>query len=522
MSRLRAVASGVVLLLATGVTGPRPAFSAVANPVIIDVHTHIFNLRYLPVKGILIARGVPPLVAAVVDRFLVGATQLSNGVAPPEADVAPLGDMTESEAREDVFRRLDAAVATHDQQSLTNSERKALRRFTKDQFARADLPPGGAGDEALVRAAVDKARMDPGEHDSDSYFRFLALLMRDELTIARAFQADYPGVRFAIHHLMDMEKGYDDRPSFANDPQIAKLPSLSQELEGRFVGFLAYDPFRRGDALAPVKQAIESGAALGVKFYPPSGYRATANVIPRRPAFWRRANRAQWRSRYHDLHSGKDLDNLIYPLLDWAVANDVPIFSHCTPNGFEAAPTYGLNSDPRFWEEVLKQPRYRKLRLALGHSGGGDWWFSPTAAPNVPRFDEVALRLARTYENVYLDFGYASEVLDPEREAIFVERLGEAVATGPDGPSAAGKFMYGSDWHMVASLGRRRELLTILERVFSSPRLEDHKAAFFAGNAARYLKLADYSRNPKAQPKVRAYLAALLEEMDGAAPASPR
>lgn len=501
-------------LLLISVAGP--ARGQVGDPVVIDMHTHIFNLRYLPVKGILIARGVPPLVAGVVDRYLVGATDLSD-LDMAAADVRPLSEMDTGEAKADIFRRIDNLMRTEG--SLSDSERKALRRYLTHEIRYMNKKSEDLRDEELVHAAVEKAKLDPGAHDGDSYFRFLALLMRDELTIAKTFEADYPSVRLAVHHLMDLAKAYDNLPNFDNDHQIAKLPKLTKALDGRFVGFVAFDPFRRGDALTLVKSAIESGAALGVKFYPPSGYSASGNVIPRRPAFWRPALRRQWQSRYRGLH-GKDLDTLIYQFLDWAVANDVPILSHCTPTGFEAAAKYGLKSDPRFWEEVLKQPRYHNLRLALGHAGGGDWWFSRSPDPRVPHFDEVALRLARTYPNVYLDFSYASEVLEPAREAIFVDRLREAVAGGGNGPSAASKLMYGSDWHMVTTLGRRRELLTVLQRVFSNPGLETHSANFFAGNAARYLKLNDYVCNPKAPAVARDYLASLLEE-GGMTPTCP-
>lgn len=485
--------------------------SAADEPVIIDVHSHIFNLRYLPVEGILVARGVPPLVAKVVDRFLVGSTRLSSpSAAPREADAEPLDllNMSESEARQDVFRRLD--LVTRDEVPLTEEERKALRRFTADTLDRADIKPRAARDQELVRAAVEKARLAPEGEEGDSYFRFLALLMRDEVTIGRAFRADYPRVRLAVHHLMDMEKAYADPPSFGNERQIAKLPELANLLDGRFVAFVAYDPFRRGQALEPVRRAIENGRALGVKFYPPSGYRAAQNRIPRRPAFWRFGLRQQWLSRYNDL-DGAELDAFIEPLFAYCERNDVPIFAHCTPGGFQAASGYGLNSDPRFWEAVLA--KHPKLRLALGHAGGGDWWFSRTTPPADPHFDEIALRLARRYENVYLDFGYASEVLDPARQAIFVERLRGAVLPDANGLSAASKILYGSDWHMVASLGRRRELLIELERVFANSGLDAYAADFFAGNASRYLKLADYARNPNAPAAVRMHLSTLLKEI---------
>ncbi|HEX9800320.1 MAG TPA: hypothetical protein VGC00_09150, partial [Thermoanaerobaculia bacterium] len=40
-----------------------PAAADAASVPVIDIHAHVFNLRYLPVRGILVARGVPKVVA---------------------------------------------------------------------------------------------------------------------------------------------------------------------------------------------------------------------------------------------------------------------------------------------------------------------------------------------------------------------------------------------------------------------------------------------------------------------------
>lgn len=56
---------------------------------------------------------------------------------------------------------------------------------------------------------------------------------------------------------------------------------------------------------------------------------------------------------------------------DWCVQKNVPIFVHCTPEGFQTSKKLGLNAHPKYWREILKERRWNKLRLCFGHAGGG-------------------------------------------------------------------------------------------------------------------------------------------------------
>lgn len=498
---------------------------------IIDVHTHVFNLRYLPVRGILVARGVPKAVAGALDRLLVGATSLaplSGADAPPSAGLAALdaldtSGMNDAAARGYVLGRIQRAEADRPQgtpgELLTPAERRALRKYVADQPPRADLAPGETGDLALVGAALDKARFAPAREKS--YARFLATLMQDELAIVRAAQRDYPEVDLMVHHLMDMERAYDDRPSVASSTQIARLPELARRFPGKLIGFVAFDPFRRAEALAGVRSALASGAALGVKFYPPSGYRAAGNGDwPGKPGWWKFALRDQWSSRYSGW-KGSGLDRVNRELFAYCALHDIPILAHCTPDGFEAAEGYGRMADPDFWAQVLGE--FPKLRLALAHAGGGDSWFSDRAWNGRDGFDQRAWDLATRFENVYLDFSYSDEVLDPRQLAALRRRFTTLLAA----PAAAGrpyaladKILYGSDWHMVAVLDGRAQILDRLRDLFAEPALAPYRARFFAGNAVRYLGLAALADGApglrRVDPASRAALGALVARARGA------
>src|SRR5690349_5334535 len=73
-------------------------------PVIFDLHTHVFNAGFIPMEGVMVAKGVPAPVAArlttVFEHLLertppTEATRMS--VRPSTADRASLMDMLENE-----------------------------------------------------------------------------------------------------------------------------------------------------------------------------------------------------------------------------------------------------------------------------------------------------------------------------------------------------------------------------------------------------------------------------------------
>jgi predicted TIM-barrel fold metal-dependent hydrolase len=527
----------------------------------LDPHVHVFNFRYLPVEGILLSRGVPALVAMLVARGLERGTRLADLDGSPDAllaaDVEAIAALSEDEVRSRIRARLRSGLA--DEVPLSEEERRALRRYAGVTGAEAaDLPPGAGGDAELLARAIEKAPLDPEGAGGDeaaatalggaagretsalcprtgkrAYLHFVWLLMQDEITVVRQLAGDFPGTALFVHHLMDMERAYADPPAIPFDEQVRRARRLeSRFFPGRLLHFTAFDPFRGAAALDEVRRAVAAGA-IGVKFYPPTGYRAAANVIPAKPWFWQRGARAQWKSRYQ-LADGStiraaELDRRIEELLSWAESEKVPVLAHCTPDGFEARRGYGCNSDPRFWRAALE--RHPRLRLMLGHAGGGEGWFAPGTSwdgvrtatcrgPGDPArratFDEEAWRLAIEFENVYLDFSYASEVLDPECAARFTARLAHLVARGgADRHRLEEKVAFGTDWHMIGLLERRAEIASALAAVYEQPTLAPHAASFFAGNAARFLDLEAAARRADRLPAERAGLEAFLASLGG-------
>lgn len=153
-----------------------------------------------------------------------------------------------------------------------------------------------------------------------------------------------------------------------------------------------------------------------------------------------------------------------------------------------ARPGYGeWMAEPRYWRPVLeKRPDFK---LVLAHSGGGDAWFGKKEWAG--SFDEQAYELCLGYPGVYCDFGMSVEILTPEGKRAFKERLRSLAEAGEGGISIFDKIIYGSDWHMMARIEDRENLVCRFAQVFSELGLPEEAAKFFGRNAERAFGLGE-------------------------------
>jgi predicted TIM-barrel fold metal-dependent hydrolase len=274
---------------------------------------------------------------------------------------------------------------------LTGSEEKDLRPAEKrrlEQFSRmfgeanGIFPPLG---------------LFPDKTDQTNEIRhFLSCLTAAAPRVESLLQSDHTDGRtrkigLVASHMMDLAPTYDqkeDRDTLFDfrTQQIPAMQSQQSAANGRMLYFVAYNPFRDhwkrdpaagpGQALAIVKKAYESQGAFGVKIYPPSGYKPTANKIPGRPFSIAPQPHRQWRARYAPKGikiTGEQLDARLDALYQWCSDNQVPIFTHCGQDEVQARKGYGKLANPSGWKPVLE--KFPKLRLCLGHAGGGGEWY---------------------------------------------------------------------------------------------------------------------------------------------------
>lgn len=154
-------------------------------------------------------------------------------------------------------------------------------------------------------------------------------------------------------------------------------------LRARVHGYAPYDPLRQilaektGLEKTPlwvVREAIGKHGFLGVKLYPPMGFRPDGN----------RESGQSYPDRVHatlrgfglTLELGEELDRVLWDLYVWCAREGVPIMAHAY-NSQAAGDGYGCRASPAYWRQVLKRirenqdipPERRFLRLNLAHFG---------------------------------------------------------------------------------------------------------------------------------------------------------
>jgi predicted TIM-barrel fold metal-dependent hydrolase len=508
----------------------------------IDIHSHLFNLKYLPVAGIIVRYGDGKIswqVARAIEWYFVRTTAsdfeaqatlgpLSVRDAPivKRADVhrAGLGIMEKRPTHHNqLFSMSNRELITLATMELTESHLDApeIRQALIEHIQTEKLPAGKK--RAFVQSLITETRTPQDLVDAldkfrgllasvfkkirmgYSYLRWFLFMRNSELNLFASLQQDASVGRIRVskflYMMMDVdyffnkpgENTYKSNFDFV-DRQIANFEALNTQLGDKVIGFVAFNP-ARVDGLDIVQRALGAGFR-GVKFYPPMGYKAMGNTEP--------------------------FESRIMGLFDHCVQNDIPVFTHCNNAGFEAYPGQsGINSSPVHWDKLLQIPKYRNLRVCFGHAGGGEGWFAKNqdtdfvlaadvdaslikdsskeqAANWNHSYAALVFKLCVTYPNVYCDASYLDEMVRPsgflnKTEAKkFKIRLDKLFQSDPD---FSRKIMYGSDWHMLMKDAKNAVYFSTYLDFFNAPAsdgmpsLQQYSERFFEKNARDFLKI---------------------------------
>jgi predicted TIM-barrel fold metal-dependent hydrolase len=510
--------------------------SLAKNSPIIDIHTHTFNARYLPLRNIVLGKrdAFPPITWLISDscadtlaHALIERTELAAAAGQP--DVARRDLETQSYEHRDqgivcgVFLGLldKAAARGCWDKDLSPKERlDRLDQVAKEMNMQQRMAVMAAahmmGMQDQVRGREEKTDGMQGmarEEKTDGLrgaVRFLWFLTQNDADMPRLFSLQYEGVPMRdksplmVSHMMDLGPVYDQHPSGTElldfeKKQVPRMAEFQSRPGSHMIYFVAYNPYRDywdgqnpGRARELVRSAIDEHGAWGVKVYPPSGYRPIGNQIKGRPTGIRsRIAGQQWDAHYGHLPGDKNraLDKNLEELLLWCIKKDVPVFVHAGTGEFEAQKGYGFyHSDPSFWRDFLKD--HPTLRLCLGHAGGADYWFGGGKASG---WGQLVYELCRTYPNVYCEITTHAELVSANRQAYFVDRLAKSFddsqkqADKPYKYSFGKKLIYGTDWYLPDASDRDTVLLAT-QRAFLHKKLRRHYKDYFFGNALRYLK----------------------------------
>ena len=530
---------------------------------LIDMHTHMFNADYLPLRGIFWSRGVPdplngwlarlawaltktskfpdliltPLdleshaVSALKTHETLGGehghdpemldqyievladngaklylhSQLDVGTVKIREKAASSSDPISAEL-DDLFADIHSEFGDLDSAADLNLEMKVDSRFKAKPLSgesKAWAWSWGAGLRRMLRRFLKKAmRFVEKAVDLIDFVWNMTKREKELLVRLQNYYATRNIPFILVHYMMDMQFPYQKARNKVKDgtvkvdfyrdkknrpSQLSQMRDLAKQSQGTLLGFSAFDPVRfleSGSSAKDIKAHLDKAMEaemLGFKFYPPLGFRAAENDIP-------------------------GMDYVVDVFLDYCVENDIPVFTHCTPEGFEISPNAesGLNAHPKYWRAALEKSEARRdLRLCLGHAGGGRYrlksgyvshgWIAKSSQQweDEDNFAKHVVDLCREFPNVYCELANIETILDQvtHRENLhqnLIARLSDEADVGTY--SLQRKIMYGTDWHMVGMVNDVIKYFDVLVSIFNDSSLIDMMSAFFRDNAIEFLK----------------------------------
>lgn len=495
---------------------------------IVDLHTHLFNARYIPLASIIagaMGRDQSRL-ATTVARLL---ENLAGSSYSPEAAHEGIQGIKALSEKGDRYY-LDALWQVAEQELIRstgslkamNAGAAFLETLPSDSIARermgsselmeilreldqidyaaegwsgefpADLQGErtqksftqglGWAEFALKKALWAVTRLmdrDFWDHAENLLEFFFTMLNSEQRMIANVFDsygAGLPPLQI-VHYLMDMQMGYPSKqpPRYPFYPdQLNMMEKLHRDNPGRVFGFSAFDP-RREDWQERAEYALKHGF-LGFKFYASMGFKPIGNT-----------------------HQ-PEVEARIEAFYDFCIACDVPIFTHCTPQGFQTPQKLGGYAHPEYWRKVLSNERWHKLRLCLGHAGGeyaengelkSHGWMAETNEEwaHKDNFARIVAELCVKFPNVYCELAYITDILDGQSERLMAN-LDRAMALTGDFKFIE-KLAFGTDWHMPDAVDNTRRYLDAFLEIFDREAMQDFREEFFWKNSYRYLQLPE-------------------------------
>lgn len=418
---------------------------------VVDIHCHTFNADDLPVRGFVrYVGGSRHSLAKALAWSLEKITQSMSSGAEELVCLDRLikrGPGLESLETDALEEADDAADALLEQ---LEAEDPVLAQEAGGEAARDPDPAATDGQEGLRNLADELRR----------YLKWVALFGQDRLALTRSLIDLYPEVDLFTPLLVDFQ-GLEDQPKTTMTEQLELQERISRlgilgHFRAQVLPFVGFDPRRLG-AVPMVKRAITDHGCIGVKLYPPVGFLPIGNVD----------DRPEGMSREAALGAEEALENLY----TWCQTEQVPITAHSNPTNFARQSFLG-NSNPQRWAKVLE--RWPYLHLNLGHFGwnGEDW----------P--DQISALMA-TYPFLHSDIGN-HELADLSATINRLDGLFKDSGT----KTARDRFMFGTDWFMVASHHRYSQFLTEVRDHYGA-RFPDALEAFMGGNALRFLGFDD-------------------------------
>ena len=302
--------------------------------------------------------------------------------------------------------------------------------------------------------------------------------------------------------------------------QVAVMGAIARQPgKTRVHGFVGFDPLRaflHREGRTPahsglpsfdphklVEDAVSDHGFLGVKLYPPMGFRAWNNASPHMK--FPKKVKDEVRMGISDRDLGRIIDYELKKLYLFCANNGVPILAH-TYNSNESDKCYGWRATPQYWKEAIENVSTpeKPLRVCLAHLCSFDA-HTTNSACRPP--DTIADAWESTFGRIlqdpkgqyaFADLSYFQELLDREdgwraRRQKILDQFKSFLHGRPENID---HLCYGSDWIMLGFEKRyehhHEEVAQFLHDAGCLP--ADIGKVFF-GNAVRFLGLGAGDKN---------------------------
>ena len=446
----------------SGIAAAQPGGMRAARPLI-DGHCHLFNITDIP------ASSFAQVVLLEHYPRRGGPTRRQRRVAAAlRAIEAILSKGVPTAAQEIAVSRLPGRLLPAGVSPVTGAEERELNEQVEQaEAAQAEAPVGDVGPKPQGRQPTCEASSSPGL-SLGSVRSWLGNLRARRATLAqklaRAQAQSGFEPRLLCPALVDYSNWLGQELRSPLPDQVVANGVLARDASLPAVhGYVAFDPLRRAlirtglrtvdgswDPLALARTALIDHGFLGVKLYPPMGFRPAGNAAARQgypPDLEARFGGGR--------QLGAQLDRSLDELWQLCLALDAPIMAHGA-NSNAAGDDFGRRADPAYWLPVLE--RHPRLRVMVGHFGRFGTFSAgqPRDCSNGVPFDATweatigRFVSERPDSGLFADISYLSEIFDPRQRARSIAGMRRYLELDRGGRH----LVFGSDWVM---LGIERE-----------------------------------------------------------------
>ncbi len=267
-------------------------------------------------------------------------------------------------------------------------------------------------------------------------------------------------------------------PSSELEDQLKLMVGISVLTGGRILPYVPFDPHKdimqEGEALRLVKKGVLDYGCVGVKLYPPMGFKAYGNSGQDPGCNWPSSN------------YGTKLDRSLKSLYEWCREYEVPILAHSSESNGVAKVCQRFGG-PDDWRHALSV--FEGLQVIAGHFGGDT---KHASQDDYARARGLASLMHATYaENFYADMSFMPGLFESNsRLSEVVEEIKEMPVSGVENTTVADRLLYGSDWFMLATDASAQDYTRLMEEYLYKIGNDSLVTDVFSNNVIALFRLA--------------------------------